>query len=187
MPWTQAQQDNMSQSLNAIMKEYHDAHAAWTSSVATASLNPGLQADVATQKGRLDAALLNWRAFVDNARSTSESAAANGSSLDELSRLASQVADEKEALRRLRSEHGTRSEQIKPKIAPSPYINILGLRRSFRHNTKVGLIVASVLFGTLALGSMGYLLYSIVSSGTPMNPSLQEGGAKRRVRFADSV
>jgi hypothetical protein len=62
----------------------------------------------------------------------------------------------------------TRDEQaysVNPKITNSPYVNILGLRRSFRDTTQTGLIVASTLFGILALGLIGNGIYAIRQKG----------------------
>jgi len=52
---------------------------------------------------------------------------------------------------------------VNPKITQSPYVNILGLRRNFRQSTRVGLIVASSIFGALALGMLGYAGYASVA------------------------
>ena len=164
-------------------EDYNTAFTTWISAVQTLATNPKLSGAAATAKLQVDNALAAWRADIQSRR------VMNTTNIDELSRLAASVAEEKETLRQLREKDGTRTVQaasLNPKVTASPYVNILGLRRNFRHNTKIGLIIASSIFGALALGSLGYLVYRMVSEGAIMKPSpILQAGGNRRVRFAE--
>jgi hypothetical protein len=146
--------------------QYKTAYDKWLFDVQTALLDPSKANTVGPAKSRVDAVLTAWRAAVDDARKLSDATTANSSFIDELSRISSQVATERDNLRQLQAKQGTRTDQVKsvnPKITQSPYVNILGLRRNFRHSTRVGLIVATSVFGILALGLLGYASYSALS------------------------
>jgi len=175
----------------ALKTEFDNAMNTWQNDVQTAAQNPGLTEAADASRSRVDTSLRNWRSYV-NRKITS----ASGNAPDPVSILAARVAEERETLRKLREQQGTGTEQaisLNPKVVPSPYVNILNLRRNFRYNTKVGIIVATVIFGILALGSVGFLVYRIVSDvstgGSFINPSpiLHSGGARRRLRFHDEL
>jgi|LauGreDrversion4_1035100.scaffolds.fasta_scaffold02520_4 hypothetical protein len=142
--------------------DYKIAYDAWISAVVAAGLDPKKAEAVGPAKTAVDLILSNWRKEV---RSLSDINTNDSNALDELSRLSSQVATERDNLRQLISKQGTRIQQVgsvNPKVTESPYVNIIGLRRNFRKSTKVGLIVASGVFGVLALGLLGYIGYKAI-------------------------
>jgi hypothetical protein len=165
--------------MSELQQRYIEAYNAWKNAIQTAATNPGLKDAVIATQGQVETAITNWRAYVLEQRRLVES----NNDLDKLSRLAGTVAEEKDRLRQLKAKEGTSIEQatsVNPKIVPSPYVNILSLRRNFRYNTKVGLIVASSIFGLAALGTLGFLVYKITTSGPQPSPILQAGGASRK-------
>lgn len=162
-----------------LQQRYNEAYTAWKNAIQTAATNPGLKDAVIATQGQVETAITNWRAYVLEQRLLTQ----DSTDLDNLSRLAAQVAEEKDRLRQLKVKEGTSTEQVtsvNPKIVPSPYVNILNLRRTFRYNTKVGLIVASSLFGVAALGALGLLVYKLSTSGPQASPILQAGGTSRK-------
>ena len=155
------------------------AYNAWKTAIQTAATNPGLKDAVVATQGQVDTAIANWRAYVLEQRRLADTS----TDLDSLSRLAAKVAEEKDMLRQLREKEGTSIQQatsLNPKVVPSPYVNILNLQRNFRYNTKVGLIVASSVFGIAALGAIGLLVYKLSTTGVQASPILQAGGHKNR-------
>lgn len=184
MPWTTEQQVALEAQLAAIRLSVDKAANTWIQSVEDAAREPGLATAVGVAKSALDNTIQQYRDFVNKARDSSDNL--NGSALDEVSKLAAQVAEEKEQLKLLRAEKGTREEQadsINPKVVPSPYVNILGLQRTFRDSTRIGILIAAIVFGVLALGALGFLVYQLMTTGIEPTISLQTGG-KRHVRFA---
>ena len=160
-----------------LQQRYNEAYTAWKNAIQIAATNPGLKDAVIATQGQVETAITNWRAYVLEQRRLAQ----DNNDLDNLSRLAGKVAEEKDRLRQLKAKEGTSTEQVtsvNPKIVPSPYVNILNLRRNFRYNTKVGLIVASSVFGVAALGALGLLVYKLSTSGPQASPILQAGGRK---------
>ena len=49
----------------------------------------------------------------------------------------------------------------------------------FRSSTRFGILIASIVFGVLALGTLGFLIYQIVTSGNIIPPSYIQGGSGR--------
>jgi hypothetical protein len=116
-------------------------------------------------------------------QSRSDAIASNDSVMESLGQLATQMAEEKEILKRLRSEAVTRvdqSESVNPKIKASPYTNVLGLHRMFRSSTWYAIMIASIVFGVLALGSIAALVYSIFESGRILPEGMRQSGGQRR-------
>ena len=190
MSWTREHQEEKRARLIELNNSVTSNIEAWKSSVQTAMGN--IEAgDVTSKKLAVDGSMRQFREFVNYLRTQTDQVTANGTTIDEIARLAAEVAEEKENLRRLKEKYGTRSEQaqsVNPKVTQSPFVNALWLRRNFREDTRVGLIMASIVFGILAFGSMGFLIYSIVTGGI-MKPSLytaQQGG-RRRARFAENL
>jgi len=177
--------------------QFNNAFAAWQNSIATAAANPGLIDGISAAQSQLENVFNSWRSNVQDKQNALNAIVANETPMASLAALAAQVGEEKETLRQLREKQGTGSTQatsVNPKVVPSPYVNILNLRRNFRYGTKVNLIVASVIFGLLALGLIGFLIYKIVSDvstgGSFITPSpiLQSGSSRSggRVRFHES-
>lgn len=141
----------------------------------------------------LEDSLRKWRANIQSLRENANMAINDEAAIDALGVLVRQVQEEKGVLAELRSQAGTRADQadsVNPKTQPSPYINILGLQRTFRSSTRNGLIIAAVVFGVLALGVLGFIGYqSIVmgvrpttaatASATATSGPFQAGGGRR--------
>jgi hypothetical protein len=99
-----------------------------------------------------------------------------------VSQKAALLAELNQELKDLKSKQITRDQQavsVNPKITQSPYVNILGLRRNFRYNTRVGLIVASVTFGVLALGVLGYYISTVGQGFMKESPILVQSGGRK--------
>jgi len=157
-------------SLATFRRRYTDLY---TAAITT---GPNQAAAVTQLQGLLDA----WNKEVQ------DSITASQTNITNVSEKAATLAESQQTLKELLAKQGTRDQQassVNPKITQSPYVNILGLRRNFRHNTRVGLIIASAVFGILALGALGYYITTSVSEKTVMNPSAliqgQSGGRRR--------
>ena len=128
--------------------------------------------------------LNQWRAHLLGLQNSSESLMGDNSTMDSISVLATQVADEKAALKKLRSESGTRSDQVasvNPKITSTPSTNILWLNRVFRKSTRLYLLIFSIIFGTLAAAGLIYFVNStgVIQSATQMLAPRQAGGRRK--------
>lgn len=157
-------------SLASFRSQYTTLHTA------ALTAGPGQAAAITGLQGLLD----TWNKEVQNSITESQT------DITKVSEKAATLAENQHTLKELLAKQGTRDQQassVNPKITQSPYVNILGLRRNFRHNTRVGLIVASAVFGILALGALGYYITTSISEKTAMNPSAliqgQSGGRRR--------
>jgi hypothetical protein len=127
--------------------------------------------------------LAEWREF--NSTLSSELFEQDSSVINTLGPLADQVVEQKEILKKLQGIAGTRGEQagsLNPKSAPSPYVNLLGLQRTFRPGTRTAILWAGVFFGFLTLCVLSAMIYMFVTRGFVATPVMVGGG--RHVRFA---
>jgi hypothetical protein len=157
MPWTAANQTAAQQVADNFASEYASAVDAWT-----VALRSGGNAVAA--KGRVTDLVGRWRQSVNDLEQQSDGIMSDQTAMDQLGQLATQVAQERGTLAKLRSEAGSRSVQsdsVNPKAKTSPYTNILGLRRTFRESTRLGILIASIVFGVLALVALGLLGYAL--------------------------
>lgn len=141
----------------------------------TAATTPGLSQATATTQ--LQTLLDDWKLAIE------EKIKNNNNDMTSISQKAAILAEQKQILKELQSKQITRDEQassVNPKITQSPYVNILGLRRNFRYTTRVGLIVASVAFGALALGALGYYISTTSQGLMKESPILAQTGGRRR-------
>jgi hypothetical protein len=173
MPWTPANQLEAQQKAASFASEYNDALAAWLN-----ALRSGANAVAA--KGRVVDVVTRWQKSVSDLEHQSDMLMSNDSAMDSLGQLATQLAEEKATLAKLRGEAVTRGNQadsVNPKAKPSPYTNILGLRRMFRDSTRTSILIASIVFGVLALGAIGFVGYrSISSPAAATAPTIGGGG-----------
>jgi hypothetical protein len=182
MPWTQSQQIAVESTAAGFASEYATAVNTWTNAIQAGG-------GAAVAEARVQDVIQRWEGFVQNLQNSSDIVTSNESAMDKLGQLASQLADDKQTLARLKSEANTRGEQadsVNPKTRPSPYTNILGLQRMFRPSTRHAILVVSIIFGVLSVGLMGYLGYAMITKGV-MVPSFvvssdMEGGGGRRPR-----
>jgi hypothetical protein len=176
MPWTEQNQRDAEQEANEFFGETITKWEAWVDAVKAGAPT------AASSQAAVEDAVRRWQQSLSQLQAQSDSIASNDSVMDELNQLAQEVAQEKTTLRKLRSEAGTRADQadsVNPKVRPSPYTNILGLNRVFRDSTNFNIMIASIAFGVLALGSLGYLVYSVTSTGNLVPTQYIQGGTGR--------
>lgn len=181
MSWSPDEQAAEQAQFDNFMEEFGKTFGGWRDGIQAGS---PAQGQAATEE-----VLRRWRKHVEELRARSEQMLAAGEQMDTLQTLARQVADERATLKELRDQAGTRAGQagsVNPKIKPSPYVNILGLQRTFRQSTRDVLLGLSIAFAVLAIGTLGYLVYQVVISGQIQKPpfvasgsSLQAGGGRR--------
>ena len=130
--------------------------------------------------------LAEWREF--NSTLSSELFEQDSSVINTLGPLADQVVEQKEILKKLQGIAGTRDQQVSslnPKSAPSPYVNLLGLQRTFRPGTRTAILWAGVFFGFLTLCVLSAMIFMFVTRGFVATPVMVGGG--RHVRFAPDI
>ena len=157
MPWTADNQTAAQQVADNFASEYGVAVDAWT-----VALRSGGNAVAA--KRRVTDLVDRWRQSVNDLEQQSDGIMSDQTAMDQLGQLATQVAQERGTLAKLRSEASSRSVQsdsVNPKAKTSPYTNILGLRRTFRESTRLGILIASLVFGVLALVALGFLGFAL--------------------------
>jgi len=180
MPWTPQNQADAEQRAAAFAAEYNDAQTAWLNAIRSG-------ASPVAAKGRVEDVVNQWRKSVSELEQQSDAITSNQSTMDSLSQLATELAEEKAVLAKLRSEAVTRGNQatsVNPKIKGSPYTNILGLRRTFRDSTRFSILMASIVFGVLALGAIGFLGYQSIA---PLVPSSSQSGGRGRRESESNV
>lgn len=175
MSWTASDQ-RVAEERHATLKNQFDTRlAAWKDTLGAGVDGQGQAA--------VEDTLTRWRTHLQNLQEASTALTGDNSTLDRISVLATQVADEKSVLRKLRSEAGTRVDQantVNPKISGIPATNILGLNRTFRSSTRLYLLIFSIVFGVLAAAALVYFVYSSrVVQNTVGIFGMQTGGAAR--------
>jgi hypothetical protein len=156
--WTETDQATAISQAASFAAQYQTAHDAWITAIQSGQNTVGA-------KGAVDKVVTDWQSFVNDLEQRSDTIMSDQNSMDRLGQVATQLAEERATLARLRNEAGTRSDQadsVNPKIRGSPYTNILGLRRTFRESTRFGILIASIVFGVLALCGLGFLGYGAV-------------------------
>jgi hypothetical protein len=157
MSWTKERQDAAQEKIGEFLTEYRATMDQWKNSVQAGQTTQG---EAATQD-----VLRRWRQFTTDLQAQSTAATSNQGIMDMLSQLVSDVGEQKKIMAELEGEAATRVDQadsLNPKVRNSPYTNILGLQRTFRESTRTAIIIASVIFGVLALGAMVFLVYQVV-------------------------
>ena len=154
MSWTPEKQATAEGMLKTFELDFEAAVLAWINGVQTN--NPQ------QFQHQAEEVLRKWRAFTENLQLESETVMANQGVMNVLADLVEEMSEQKRILERLRSESVTREDQassLNPKNTNSPYINILGLQRSFSSATRTAVLIAAIVFGVIALvllGSIGY-------------------------------
>ena len=178
MPWTEQNQADATHEADGYTQEFLDKWETWINAVRAGAPT------AASSQAAVEDVVRRWQQSLTALQTQSDAIVSNDSVMDDLSQLAQQVAQEKVTLRKLRSEAGTRTDQadsVNPKVRPSPYTNLLGLNRVFRGSTQFGLMMASIVFGVLALGSLGYLVYSVTNTGALVPMQYIQGGARTKI------
>lgn len=171
MSWSIERQNAAQQTISEFAQEYQDKMAQWQNAVQGGQSTQG---EAAVQD-----VLRRWRQFTIDLQSQSTAATQNQAVMDILAQLVNDVAEQKKILAELESEAVTRVDQadsLNPKVRNSPYTNILGLQRTFRDSTRTAILIASVIFGVLALGVLSFLIYQIMVSGTISKTSIRLSG-----------
>lgn len=178
MRWTESDHRGAEQESEQYAAEFNEKWMAWKNAVQSGAPT------AANNQAVVEEVVRRWRQNVALLRQKSDDIMSNENLMDDLGQLATQVADEKVTLHRLRGKAVTRGDQadsVNPKVRASPYTNLLGLNRVFRDSTRFSILIASIVFGVLSLGSLGYLVYRITASGAlvPMGYQ-QSGGSTKR-------
>ena len=150
------------------------AWVVWSEAIINAARDPTQASAAAQAETKVRNFIEQWRGYVNDMRDAVDQQGDHGGSIDELNRLLEQIEEEKQTLKKLRSEAGTRTDQadsLNPKIRPSPYTNILGLNRTFRESTRTTILWIAIVLGILAIGVLIFLIVRIQTSGTIMNVS----------------
>jgi hypothetical protein len=178
MPWTPQNQADAEANAASMAAEYNDAQTAWLNAIRSG-------ASPVAAKGRVDDVVKRWQKSVSDLENQSDVIMSDQNTMDSLGQLATQLAEEKVVLAKLRGEAVTRGDQadsVNPKWKASPYTNILGLRRTFRESTRLGILIASILFGILALGALSFLGYQllqpVISASSSASSSSSSNGSQ---------
>lgn len=172
MSWTKERQDAAQKKIIEFAEEYQATMSQWQNSVQAGQASQG---EAAVQD-----VLRRWRQFTMDLQAQSSAATQNQAVMDILAQLVSDVGEQKKILAELESEAVTRVDQadsLNPKVRNSPYTNILGLQRTFRDSTRTAILIASVIFGVLALGVLAFLIYRIMTVGAIAKTSIQMSGS----------
>lgn len=137
-------------------------------------------------------ALADWRTYNDYLSGVLYEQ--DSSVVDTIGPLAEQVAEQKQILQKLQGVAGTREDQVNslnPKSAPSPYVNLLGLQRTFRPATRTAILWTGIFFGFLTLCVLAATIYMFVVRGIVPTPTMVGGSGggsgSRRVRFSSDT
>jgi hypothetical protein len=178
--WSKAQQDAATAQMFGIAEKFTAAYEAFINEAP----NPAAKQPVLN-------VLAEWREFNDSLSTTLNEQGSSG--VDTIGPLAEQVIEQKQILKDLKVRAGTRDEQVgslNPKTAQSPYVNLLGLQRTFRPGTRTAILWTGVAFGFLTLCVLSAMIYMFVVRGIVPTPTMVGGGgstgsrAARRVTFA---
>ena len=181
--------DTMEKSFENAEAQLTQAYMDWIGALINAAREPSANMNtIATvAESRFQETLSQFRATVNSMLESADNTANSGSVMDRLNQMVETLSQEKQILARLQSEAGTRVDQadsLNPKVRPSPYVNILGLERTFRDSTRIGILIAGIVFGVLALAAMGFLIYQVVASGESTAAPLitAAGGALKHIK-----
>ena len=159
--WTADQQTSLESRAASFHQQYQAAMQAWGNAIQSGG-------NTVVAKAAVEGIRDNWQQFLNQLQTQSDLLYSSENVMESLGSLASQIADEKALLARLRNQAITRGDQadsVNPKIRPSPYTNLLGLHRVFRDSTRFGILAATILFGLGALGAVGIFVADRVNGG----------------------
>ena len=163
MPWTSKDQERAAAEANEYRVGFNQKFADWENAIRSGKPAFG------TEHAALKEFLRRWHQSLEHLKSQSDAITSNDSVMDELGQLVTRLAEDKALFDKLSTEAGTRTDQadsVNPKVRPSPYTNILGLNRIFRQSAQFGIMIASIVFGILALAVLGYIVYIVRTTGT---------------------
>jgi hypothetical protein len=159
--WDTHKQGKAEENFNRAVAGFNRTMGDWNSALQTGNTTQATIAEAAVEE-----VLREWRQQLTVLREQAASAmSGDESGLNALSQRATDLMEQRSVLAKLQSEHVTRDEQassVNPKAVPSPYTNILGLQRTFRPSVRQGIIIATIVFGIVALCVLGYVIYAMV-------------------------
>ena len=144
--------------LEGFVGEYVRAMESWKSAAAAGNSGQG--------QAQVDDVLRRWRDFNERLQTGSIMAAAGGNVMERMSARLQEANELRDTLTDLQARALTGGEQassLNPKVTASPYVNILGLQRTFRDSTRRGILIASIVIGIAALGVLGFLVFAFVT------------------------
>lgn len=180
MPWTAQNQQQAEAEAAAYKAGYATKMADWQNAIRSGKPIHG------TEHAALKEYIRQWQQNLEHLKSQSDAITSNEPVMDELGQLVTRLADDKVLFDQLSAEAGTRTNQadsVNPKIQPSPYTNMLGLQRMFRQSTQTGILIASIVFGILALAVLGYIVYIVQVTGAVVRSSPTVGGSRVGTRL----
>lgn len=159
--WDTHSQSKAKDNFNRSVAGFENAMGAWNAALQTGNTTQATIAEAAVEE-----VLREWRQQLTVLREQAAvTMSGDESGINVLSQLAADLMEQRSLLAKLQSERVTRDGQagsVNPKAVPSPYTNILGLQRTFRPSVRQGIIIATVVFGIVALGVLGYVIYAMV-------------------------
>ena len=165
--WNQAQQDAAIATMFGLAKKFTAAYETYLHNPPT----PEWRQPVIN-------ILAEWRDYNDSLSHTLNEQ--DSSVIDTIGPMAEQVIEQKQILQELKVRAGTRDEQVSslnPKTTPSPYVNLLGLQRTFRPGTRTAILWTGVAFGFLTLCVLSAMIYMFVVRGIVATPTMVGGGS----------
>ena len=171
MPWTAENQKQAEAEATTNLKGYIQRIQAWENAVRSGK-------PFGTEHAALKEHIRLWHQNLEHLKSQSDAIVSNDSVMDDLGQLVTRLAEDKAEFDKLTVEAGTRTNQadsVNPKIRSSPYTNILGLNRIFRPSAQFGILIASIVFGILALAVLAYIVYVVQTNESPVLSSFRGG------------
>jgi hypothetical protein len=144
-----------------FQQEFRDSMETWKNSALSGS------SGISKAQAQAEEVVRKWGNFVNQLKTQSDVIMSNELTMENLGELITQNSSEKQTLLSLRNEENTRADQadsVNPKVRGSPYTNVLGLQRTFRDSTRTNILIVSVMFGLLALGSIGVMTAGFIRS-----------------------
>jgi hypothetical protein len=159
--WDAHKQSKAQEDFERAVAGFAAAIEAWRNALQTGNTTQATIAEAAVEE-----VLRNWRQEITILRERVQGAGTSEhDSIDQLSQRVQDLTEQRALLANLQSQQVTRDEQatsVNPKTVPSPYTNVLGLQRTFRNSVRQGIIIAAIVFGLVALGVLGYVIYAMV-------------------------
>lgn len=166
MPWSSMEQSSAESKVSKFQQEFHESMEKWK--------NAALSGTLGNSQAVAEDVVRRWRVFVEQLKTQSDVIMSSELTMERLGELITQNSIEKETLFSLRNEENTRDNQadsVNPKVRGSPYTNVLGLQRTFRDSTRTNILIVSVMFGLLTLGSIGIMTAGFIRSNKSSNIS----------------
>lgn len=160
--WDAHKQSKAQEDYDRAVAGFERAMGVWTEALSTGNTTQATIAEAAVEE-----VLREWRQNLTVLREqVAMASSADQSGITALSQRVQDLMEQRSVLAKLQSEQVTRGEQstsVNPKTVGSPYTNILGLQRTFRPSVRQGIIIASIVFGIVALCVLAYVVYAMIT------------------------